>query len=370
MRAVDLPIPAAPEELTAEWLSRALAPHFPGADVREVGVLDQHAGTTGRVRLSLRYAGGARGPDSVFVKLPPFDPVQRAMVESTGMGRREARFYAELAETMPVRVPRPYHAAWDDEGGRYVMLMEDLAASGCRFPGADDGDAAARARRVVAGHAAIHARFWESERFEQDLSWVEPPMRHEIGARLVAHSLTLFAGEMAPAFREIGRIYVDHHDAVCDLWEEGERTLIHGDSHLGNLFEDPGPGGGAEPEIGFLDWAVLSRSPGIRDVAYYLSNSTPTPLRRAEEGALLSHYRETLEAAGAPAPSEDALWRRYRLHVAYSWVAAATTSAMGEAWQPREIALASLARATAAVDELGTVELFRDALGLPGANPR
>jgi len=144
-------IPSAPEELTAEWFSQALAARAPGVQVSAVRVLDRHAGTTGRVRVALDYADGARGPASVFVKLPPFDPEQRAIVELTGMGRREARFYAELAETLPVRLPRPYHADFDADGSRYVMVLEDLGASGCRFPGPEDEDAAmARATDAVA----------------------------------------------------------------------------------------------------------------------------------------------------------------------------------------------------------------------------
>jgi aminoglycoside phosphotransferase (APT) family kinase protein len=148
---------------------------------------------------------------------------------------------------------------------------------------------------------------------------------------------------------------------ICDVWDEGERSLIHGDSHLGNLFEDLG---GPHPEIGFLDWAVASRGPGIRDVAYYLSNSMPTELRRAEERDPIRRYGDGLVAAGVEPPGPDALWHRYRLHVAYSWVAAAVTSAMGDKWQPKAVGLASMARATAAVDDLGTVDLLRDALGV------
>jgi hypothetical protein len=352
-------IPNDPEELTPEWFSQVLAKRVPGVEVAGVRVLDRHAGTTGRVRVGLDYAGGVRGPASLFVKLPPFDPEQRAIVELTGMGRREARFYAELAEALPVRLPQPYHADFDADGSRFVMVLEDLEASGCRFPGPDDADAAARARRVVAGHARIHAALWESPRFEKDLDWVEPPMRHDLGAALVARSLELFADAMPPAFRAIGRLYVDHMHAICDLWDEGERTLIHGDSHLGNLFEDVS---GAQPEIGFLDWAVVSRAPGIRDVAYYLSNSMPTALRRAQERDLLALYRDGLVAAGVEAPDPDALWRRYRLHVAYSWVAAATTSAMGDKWQPKAVGQAAMARTTAAVADLGTVELFQRSL--------
>jgi phosphoserine/homoserine phosphotransferase len=38
------------------------------------------------------------------------------------------------------------------------------------------------------------------------------------------------------------------------------------------------------------------------------------------------------------------------------------TSAMGDKWQPKAVGMASLARATAAVADLGTVDLLRDAL--------
>ncbi|MGH0031166.1 MAG: phosphotransferase family protein [Myxococcota bacterium] len=354
---MPLSVPVTLEDLTADWLSTALGTRFPGCRVRDVRVLDRHDGTTGRARLGLAYDDACGAPASVFVKLPPSDEGQRALVASTGMGRREARYYAELAGAAPVRVPACHHAASDEEGARYVMLLEDLEAAGCTFPGPDAPDAAQRARRVVTGHARLHAAFWESERFAGDLAWVEPPMRHEIGALLVQQSLAQFADTMPKAFAEIGALYVENHEAVCDLWEEGESTLVHGDSHLGNLFQDG-------DEVGFLDWAVLSRAPGIRDVAYYLSNSMPTDLRRAEERALLDLYREQLLAAGAPAPDADTLWRRYRRHVAYSWVAAATTAAMGEKWQPLSVTRPSLERTTAAVADLGTVDLFREELGL------
>lgn len=353
-------IPGAPEELTPEWFSGALAARFPGVRVAALRVLDRHAGTTGRVRVALEYAGSVRGPASAFVKLAPFDAEQRAIVDLTGMGIREARFYAELAESLPVRLPRPYHADFDP-GGRFVMLLEDLEASGCRFPAADDADAAARARRVVAGHARIHAALWESPRFERELRWIEPPMRHEFGAALVARALELFADEMPPAFREVGRLYVERMHAICDLWDAGPRTLIHGDSHLGNLFEDVS---GDAPVIGFLDWAVTSRAPGIRDVAYYLSNSLPTELRRAHERDLLARYRAGLVAAGVAPPEPDALWQGYRLHAVYSWVAAAVTSAMGDKWQPLAVGRASMLRATHAVADLESVALLRDALGV------
>ncbi len=347
-----LPIPPSPQEITPEWLAEALA-----APVAAVEVLEAHAGTTGRARIGVRYAEGASGPASVFVKLPPFDAAQREMVEVTDMGRKEARFYAELAGELPVRVPRPYHAAYGDSSSEYIMVLEDLFAIGCSLPTPSDPGALDHARQVVRGQARFHAHLWQSARFESDLSWILPPLRSEIGTTLVEKALEMFGAEMPPVFTELGRLYVDHNEAVSDLWEQGETTLVHGDCHIGNLFLDGG-------QIGFLDWAVMNRGPGMRDFAYYLSNSVETDLRRAEEKNLLELYRQTLAQAGIAPPDSDPLWRRYRLHCPYSWVSATVTAAMGDKWQPIQVGMDSMRRTTQAVQDLGSVELFREELGL------
>ncbi|NNL67338.1 MAG: hypothetical protein HKP30_13910, partial [Myxococcales bacterium] len=148
---MSLPIPLSPEDVTAEWLSQVLSKRWPGVRVAGVDLLDAHAGTTGRARIGVRYAGEPRGPDSLFIKLPPFDAAGREWVQSTGMGRREARFYAELAAELPVRLPQPYFAAFDESGAEYIMVLEDLAANGCSFPRPDDPGADERARSVVEG---------------------------------------------------------------------------------------------------------------------------------------------------------------------------------------------------------------------------
>ena len=76
-------LPARPDEITPAWLSEALAKSLPGVEVARVEVVDRHSGTTGRAKLRLDYASGARGPDTVFVKLPPFSEQQRALVAAT-----------------------------------------------------------------------------------------------------------------------------------------------------------------------------------------------------------------------------------------------------------------------------------------------
>jgi len=356
-------IPATPAEITPDWLSAALAGRFPGLEVTKVEVLDHHAGTTGRARLAVECAKDVGLPPTLFAKLPPDDPAQRTMVQVTGMGRKEARFYAELANELPVRIARSWYGGWSEDGASYLILMEDLEAAGCSFPNAVHGPDVAYTRAVVEDLARLHAHLWDSPRFDDELAWVTPPARHEIGPTLVARALDAFAGEMTPVFRDFGRLYVEHTDAVHDLWDEGEATLVHGDAHVGNLFEDHG-------RPGFLDWGVIGRTTGVRDVAHFLASGFDTALRRREQGDLLARYRAQLERSGAPAPSAEDLWRRYRLHVAYSWVAATTTIAMGDEWQPLEVTRKAVARCNAALEDLETVPLFRELLvrELPGSS--
>lgn len=350
-------IPMSPDEITAPWLEEALRTRFPGARVKAMELLDRHAGTTGRARIGLSYEEQAGAPDSLFVKLPPDDEAQRQMVQVTGMGRKESRFYAELAAELPVRLPKPYFADYDESGAHYIMLIEDLVAKGCSFPKPGDANAMHHAREIVKGQAHFHAHLWESPRFEDELSWIERPLRSEIGPRLIEQALSMYGSEMPEIFTGLARLFVDHHGAVNDLWEEGETTLIHGDAHIGNLFQEG-------ETIGFLDWAVLGRGPGMRDVSYTLCNSFEPELRRREERGLIETYRDTLLEAGVAAPDFETLWRRHRMHAVYSWVSATVTAAMGDKWQPLSVGMGSMKRTTQAAEDLGSLDLFRGELGL------
>jgi aminoglycoside phosphotransferase (APT) family kinase protein len=348
-------MPDRPEAITPQWLSGALQKSLPGVEVTGVEVADRHSGTTGRARLRLAYASGSSGPATVFVKLPPFDEVQRQLVAVTDMGRREAHFYEAIAAEVPLRIPRPYYAAHGDEPTAYIMILEDLEASGCTFPKSVDDHARAHGGQVIAALARLHAHFWQDARFASELAWVPRAMRGALGAKLIEQAREKFAGDFPPVFSELCRLYAEHHERVCDLWDEGEATLIHGDIHAGNQFVDGG-------SIGVYDWAVLSRSPGIRDVGIYLCNSCPTELRRAEQERWLRSYRQGLVDAGIAAPALDTLWRRYRRAVLYGWVAATTTAAMGDRWQPIQVGMSAMRRSTQTCADLETVEAFREAL--------
>lgn len=348
-------IPDGTEQISARWLTEMMQERAPGIRASEAEIVDAHSGTTGRVHLRVRWSDGGLPPE-VFCKLPPTDPMQRAIAVETGMGAREARFYRHLARDVPVRVPRPYASRWTDDRRAYVMLIEDLAAAGCRFPGFVGGADRDVVRGVMEGLAKLHAAFWRSPRFDGDLAWIEPPMHSDMGPDLVAAGVESFGADQPEAFHAMARVYVENGAAVARRLALGPATLLHGDPHLGNLFLDG-------DEVGFLDWACVCRGPGLRDVAYFLGSSVETELRRAEERAFLAHYLDVLGRAGAPAPDLDDAWREYRVLVASAWIAAAATYAVGDRMQSAEVGRRGVERANAAVADLGTADLLGEEIG-------
>jgi hypothetical protein len=280
-----------------------------------------------------------------------------------GMGIAEARLYRDLTFELPVRVPRAWYSEFEGTGtgddDRYVMVLEDLEASGCRFPTRDDPDIEARIFDIVDNLARLHAQYWESPRFEPrgDLDWIAPRATGsgDGGAGMVRMAIDNLAERLPAGFVDVARTYVDTAPEVMRRFREGECTLVHGDPHLGNLFVD-----GDDPRrTGFLDWAMLARAPGVRDVAYVLANSTPTDLRRAHEQALLARYCEFLGEHGITL-TPDRAWEQYRLFTIYGWCSATCTAAMGSRWQPEHVGLGGTERATIAALDLDCVGLMSE----------
>lgn len=352
--SIPASIPASIEELTPQWLSAAL-----DADVSSVEVIDAHSGTTGRAKVRVRSKGEV--PDTLFVKLQPFEDTQREFLRMVGLGVAEARFYAAAAARLPVRIPRVWHATYDDADGSFIMVLEDLDAAGCRFTSVDDDDVLEVAESLVDELAVLHATFWG-----QELRWLgshalspgggpEAEQRMAGGAALVQMGIDQFADQLPHEFRQMGELYGSRYREIGALWNEGERTLIHGDDHIGNLFRDG-------KRTGFYDWAVASRFPGMRDVAYFLCNSLPTEVRRREEAGLVARYRKELAARGIELDSSIAQ-DQYRLFAVYSWISATTTAALGSRLQPAEVGWRATVRTTDALIDLDVLGLLHERLG-------
>jgi aminoglycoside phosphotransferase (APT) family kinase protein len=88
--------------------------------------------------------------------------------------------------------------------------------------------------------------------------------------------------------------------------------LIHGDTHLGNLYED------ADGKPGFFD-AQVTRASWSLEVPYHVIGAIDQADRPKWERALLSHYLQHLRHNGVEPPSFDAAWELYMWGAVYGY---------------------------------------------------
>jgi hypothetical protein len=108
-----------------------------------------------------------------------------------------------------------------------------------------------------------------------------------------------------------------------------------------------------------LDWQVIYRAPGMRDVAYFLTHSVPTDVRRAHADEFLQIYLDTLAAGGVTdvMTLPDA-WDAVRLFAFDAW----DSSAICVLWpglQAPENVQASMERANAAIVDFDVMPVLR-----------
>lgn len=148
--------------------------------------------------------------------------------------------------------------------------------------------------------------------------------------------------------------FVNANDwALHANWEKGPQTLIHGDCQLGNTFRL------ADGNVGLLDRQVVHRAPGLRDVAYFLTHSIPTDVRRAHTDELLRTYLDALAAKGVAAPpSLEEAWDALRFFAFDAWDSSAICIVWPGLQAPENVA-ASFARANAAIDDFDVMPTLR-----------
>jgi len=348
--------PVRVEEISPEWLTGALQERHPGAQVSAVEVFDRVEVTNAHARLNIVYEHPAGAPASMFCKLLPTDE-RRAAIANTRMGSKEVRFYQDLAPRLELRVPIIHAAVCDPGDESFVLLMEDLVSTGCTVSNGTWGVDADGAAAALTGLAELHARFEDPARRAAEAPWVpEPTFGSTYGSVMLRYGIDHHRDRLSDAFASIAEMYIDHGRALFELWTRGPKTIIHGDTHIGNLFFDHGT-------IGFLDWGLINVNTPMREVSYFLSMAMNIDDRRGNERDLVRHYLDARRSFGAGHIAFDDAWLAHRIHAAYCVVASCqiVTFPANMSEGRRVFSDAFLARAEAAISDLDALGALRDA---------
>jgi len=320
MNACHEPLPLRPEGLTAQWFTGAFAPAQAGTVVERARVVDVITGTSTKIRVALQFndVGRAHGlPATVIVK-GGFEPHS---VHLGFMYAAEMRFYRDLLPRMAMNAPRCWFAASDPDSHQSIVVMEDLAPRGVRFCRVQQPHTYAQAEAFLEAMARWHAAWWDHPALLEggELAWVGQTF-DEFGWMYANRYLQLdvWAHWMqAPRGQAVGASLRDRermHAALRALdasRAQATPTLVHGDTHPGNLYLE------ADGKPGFLD-AQVRRAPWVQDVAYHLTASLDLLDRPQWEESLLTHYLRCLRQEGvARPPSFQQAWDAYRDELVY-----------------------------------------------------
>lgn len=345
-----VPLPLSIGGITAEWLTTVLGVRHPGVEVTSATIGPVLGGSATKVRVMLDYNGAghaARLPPTMMVK-GGFDEQMRARVSHAYAG--ETSFFQDLAGDLDINLPGCHFAGTNAATGQSILLLEDLLTRNVTFGRATRPVSVDTAAATLDLLARLHARFWESPQLQQ-LEWLP---RSTSGEQLMdlmlspAHweaSLGRPWGRAVPApLRDLETV-----KRVCrrvwDLDRRATQTLLHGDTHLGNMFFE------RDGSPGYLDWQTAMSGNWAHDVTYFMVGSMETADRRVHERDLLRHYLERLAEHGGVAPDMSSAWPAYRRHVLHGFLWLLCPVDM----QPEDVIAASSERGSVAAADLDLV---------------
>ena len=319
------------KSVSASELTAALANAHEGAKIERVIVEPDSNGTTDRARLKMVWnaAGSQAGlPTTAFAKGTPSTVSSRILNSAFGLCESEVRFYNELHGAVANLTLQPY-AARVGSGGRFVIALEDVGED-ARFYQPGEEAPLTHAEGIMDALAELHASYWRSEKFNNELAWITPYSQrpgHPLAYKVVANCEKWLDArdDVPPSVRRLTRFHLENWKTLEKVWESLPYTLCHGDSHLANTFSL------SDGTSRLFDWQNIHKTNGMRDVAYFFGHSLAPELRRAEEKYLLERYLDGLAKGGVKddLPTLDELYELYRFLILDGWTSVWASLAIG-----------------------------------------
>lgn len=304
------------EALSPAWLEFALSERYPGISVATVTIVETIVTVATKVRFDVAYARAPKDTPRHFCLKGLFG-AHTATARQSGVMNTEVRFYREVAPLLSMRLPELIYGRVAEDHSDAVLIMEDVTvAKNARFLTALTPYSPDQAAASLDQLSRLHALGWNGKGFA-NLPWLTSRVSFFARRRPVppAELQTMLDGErgdaLPPRIRSASRQFAAM-DALVLRPPAAGQTLVHGDCHAGNVYEN------AEgPSI--VDWQLLQHASWALDLAYHIGAVLSVEQREASERQLIDHYLDCLRAQGIDAPSRETAWVEYRAHMAYGF---------------------------------------------------
>jgi Ser/Thr protein kinase RdoA (MazF antagonist) len=241
----------------------------------------------------------------------------------------EVKFYEQLRDSLDCETPHVYACVLDDATSRFAVAIDDLSLRSASFPTALSGLSADDVAPLMTTIARLHAANWGRHDLEHQYDWLETASRGKSASWWVGEGNDAVRLELEVPYKreafEAGGQNVDRlFAAIAALQRVNDaepRTVIHGDTHIGNCYLLPD--GGA----GLLDWQLMRIANWGNDVAYTVMTALDIEERRKGERDLVRTYLDELRRLDVEAPDWDHAWDLYRRQMVwgiYAWLVTPT----------------------------------------------
>jgi hypothetical protein len=329
------PLPHSVEEITPEWLTRALTPRAPGVKVLSAKVTGERHGFTSLVfiTMELNEAGKAAGIPNDIVLKGGFRSFARHYAHSYGM---EAYAYRDVWPHTPLKMPKVFFVDLELARDQSVIIMEDLRSRNAKFGHGLKPQTYEMIEKRLSALAQLHAATWDSPEFKpggqfygilpngprmirlhmEESGFIQLDGDGKGRGAEASHSPTFFSPEgwetlwdeqksqnaaASVAFRdrEWNRRALMHSEYLCDTLTN---CVLHSDTHLGNHWEE------ADGTPGFID-SQVRRDPPYFDVSYTITCGLDPYYRKKWEKALVGHYVAEMRRLGVDLDIEETLYQ-------------------------------------------------------------
>lgn len=319
-RSSVYPLPTSIDDLTSAWLTAALREKFPDVTMLRSEIVDMIRGTCTKIRfrVAMDEAGIQAGIPETFILKGGFEPHSRGMYN---MHKMESRAYGEVLPELGLPSPACYFSGYEDLSQQGIVIIEDLVARGVAFCHPQVPQTHQEVLRRLSTLAEYHAKSWNSPELQPGGKW---DWTHNVVASFAPYFGQFFEGGSWEAWANSPRgaaVSVRFHskawmaetlDKLARYAAPLSPCLLHGDTHLGNLYVD------ADGTPGFFD-PQPHHGPGMYEVAYHIGGALDIADRKRWEGALVRHYLDELARHGVEAPSFDEAMYQYSAFLALGY---------------------------------------------------
>ncbi|PNP40523.1 hypothetical protein TGAMA5MH_07520 [Trichoderma gamsii] len=284
-------LPAVPSDITAEWLGAKL-----GQKIKSIENTHNIWGTGSKLFYTITYEDESSSkprPSHVCIK-GVFDP---KMIEeqpwTVSLAQREADFFSKIAPGLEnMLFPKGWWSGQNEKQG--IAIMDDLTKDGVQFPPEVASYSVDQVMNGVQQLAGLHAKYWGQSQDVHPWIWnnYDPAMKFmctpwdDVVRQPGRPQLPEYLMDGTRCNEALDRYYAERNPRF--------RTLLHGDTHMGNVYVT------SDGRIGFLDWSAFHFGSCFHDVVYHMTAMLTVEDRRAHEMKILDHYLETLHRLGGP----------------------------------------------------------------------